>query len=240
MNSIMPRLIVVFAGVFLAGCGGETQLDVVKTVRPQYEAFQKQLADMAAMDPKSAMRPNAPLNPKPMLKGNTLDSNTAVFKFEQLSEPRLGLKSPVPMDPRISDRVLTQIRTGTLTDEQLTRKASKNLRKELNQALQVRYIGAIKILGVKRPVAVNTEGFQGGNANGVVMLFDRQTMKLVFADAFDAQTDSEVPFSYREGQKPTAAGLQGWLDSNLIANVKKAALKKLADGTGGVFESNAP
>lgn len=67
------------------------------------------------------------------------------------------------------------------------------------------------------------------------MLFDRQTMKLVFADAFNAQTDSEVPFSYREGQKPTAAGLQGWLDSNLTDNVKNAALKKLAEGTGGLF-----
>ena len=235
MHSIIQRLSVVFAGVFLAGCGGETQLDVVTPVRPQYEAFRKQLAEMAAMDPKSAVRPSAPLNPKPMLKGNTLDSNTAVFKFEQLSDPRLGLKSPLPMDPHISGRVLTQIRIGTSTDEQLTRKAFKNLRKELNQALQVRYIGAIKILGVKPAVAVSTENFQGGNMNGVVMLFDRQTMKLVFADAFNAQTDSEVPFSYREGQKPTAAGLQTWLDSNLTGNMKKAALKKFADGTGGVF-----
>ena len=235
MNWIIPRLTVLFVVVFLAGCGGETQLDVVKTVRPQYEAFRKQLAEMAAMDPKSAVRPSAPLNPKPMLKGNTLDSNTAVFKFEQLSDPRLGLKSVLPMDPHISDRVLTQIRTGILTDEQLTRKASKNLRKDLNQALQVRYIGAIKILGIKPAVAVSTENFQGGNMNGVVMLFDRQTMKLVFADAFQAQTDAEVPFSYREGQKPTAAGLQTWLDSNLTGNMKKAALKKLAEGTGGVF-----
>lgn len=235
MRSIIQRLSLVFAGVFLAGCGGETQLEVVKPVRPQYEAFRKQLAEMAAMDPKSAVRPSAPLNPKPMLKGNTLDSNTAVFKFEQLSDPRLGLKSPLPMDPHISGRVLTQIRTGILTDDQLTRKASKNLRKELDQALQVRYIGAVKILGVKPAVAVSTENFQGGNANGVVMLFDRQTMKLVFADAFQAQNDAEVPFSYREGQKPTAAGLQTWLDSNLTGNVKKAALKKFAEGTGGVF-----
>lgn len=235
MHSIIARLAVLLIGVVVAGCGGETQLDVVKTVRPQYEAFRKQLADMAAMDPKSAVRPSAPLDPKPMLKGNTLDSNAAVFKFEQLSDPRLGLKSVLPMDPHISGRVLTQIRTGILTDEQLTRKASKNLRKELNQALQVRYIGAIKILGVKPPVAVSTENFQGGNVNGVVMLFDRQTMKLVFADAFNAQNDAEVPFTYREGQKPTAAGLQTWLDSNLTGNMKKAALKKFADGTGGVF-----
>lgn len=235
MNWIFPRLTVLFVGIFLAGCGGETQLDVVKTVRPQFEAFQKQLAEMAAMDPKSAVRPSAPLNPKPMLNGNTLDSNTAVFKFEQLSDPRLGLKSPLPMDPHISGRVLTQIRIGTSTDEQLSRKASKNLRKDLNQALQVRYIGAIKILGVKPAVAVNSEGFQGGNANGVVMLFDRQTMNLVFADAFQAQNDAEVPFSYRQGQKPTAAGLQTWLDSNLTGNVKNAALKKFAEGTGGVF-----
>lgn len=235
MHSIVPRLAVLFVGVFLAGCGGETQLDVVKPVRPQYEALRKQLAEMAAMDPKSAVRPSAPLNPKPMLKGNTLDSNTAVFKFEQLSDPRLGLKAVLPMDPHISDRVLTQIRTGILADEHLTRKASKNLRKDLDQALQVRYIGAVKILGVKPAVAISTENFQGGNANGVVMLFDRQTMKLVFADAFQAQNDAEVPFSYRQGQKPTAAGLQTWLDSNLTGNVKKAALKKFADGTGGVF-----
>lgn len=235
MHSIFARLTVLFAGLVVTGCGGETQLDVVKTVRPQYEAFRKQLSEMAAMDPKSAVRPSAPLNPKPMLKGNTLDSNTAVFKFEQLSDPRLGLKAVLPMDPHISDRMLTQIRTGILTDEQLTRKASKNLRNDLNQALQVRYIGAVKILGVKPAVAVSTENFQGGNANGVVMLFDRQTMKLVFADAFQAQNDAEVPFSYRQGQKPTAAGLQTWLDSNLTGNVKKAALKKFADGTGGVF-----
>src|SRR5688572_3186528 len=234
MHSIIRQCTLVFLGILLAGCG-ETQLEVVKPVRPQYEEFKKQLAEMAAMDPTSAVRPSAPLNPKPMLKGNTLDSNTAIFKFEQLSDPRLGVKAVLPMDPRISDRVLTQIRTGTLADEHLNRKASKNLRKELNQALQVRYIGAIKILGVKPAVAVSTENFQGGNMNGVVMLFDRQTMKLVFADAFQAQTDAEVPFSYRQGQKPTAAGLQGWLDSNLTSNMKKAALKKFADGTGGVF-----
>jgi hypothetical protein len=234
MHSMMARLSVFFVGILVAACG-ETRLEVVKPLRPQYEAFRKQLLEMAAMDPKSAVRPSSPLNPKPILKGNTLDSNTAVFKFEQLSDPRLGVKAVLPMDPRISDRVLTQIRTGTLADEHLTRKASKNLRKELNQALQVRYIGAIKILGVKPAVAMSTENFQGGNMNGVVMLFDRQTMKLVFADAFQAQTDAEVPFSYREGQKPTAAGLQGWLDSNLTSNMKKAALNKLAEGTGGVF-----
>ena len=236
MQAIIRRSPVFFVGLLLAGCG-ETQLDVVKPVRPQYEAFRKQLAEMAAMDPKSAVRPSAPLDPKPMLKGNTLDSNTAVFKFEQLSDPRLGLKAVLPMDPHISDRVLTQIRTGILPDEHLTRKAAKSLRQDLNQALQVRYIGAVKILGVKPAVAVSAENFQGGNANGVVMLFDRQTMKLVFADAFQAQNDAEVPFSYRQGQKPTSAGLQTWLDSNLTGNVKKAALKKLADGTGGVFES---
>lgn len=235
MHSIIPRFTGVLVAVFVAGCGGETQLDVVKTVRPQYEAFKKQLAEMAAMDPKSAVRPSAPLNPKPVLKGNSLDSNTAVFKFEQLSDPRLGLKPPLPMDPHISGRVLTQIRIGTATDDLLTRKSSKSLREDLNAALQVRYIGAIKILGVKPAVAVSTENFQGGNVNGVVMLFDRQTMKLVFADAFNAQTDAEVPFSYRKGEKPTAAGLQAWLDSNLAGNMKKAALKKLTEGTGGVF-----
>jgi len=235
MHSIIPRFTGVLVGVFLAGCGGETQLDVVKTVRPQYEAFKKQLAEMAVMDPKSAVRPSAPLNPKPVLKGNSLDSNTAVFRFEQLSDPRLGLKSPLPMDPHISGRVLTQIRIGTATDDLLTRKSPKGLREDLNAALQVRYIGAIKILAVKPAVAVSTENFQGGNVNGVVMLFDRQTTKLVFADAFSAQTDGEVPFSYQKGQKPTAAGLQAWLDSNLAGNMKKAALKKLAEGTGGVF-----
>lgn len=235
MHSIIPRFTGVLVGAFLAGCGGETQLDVVKTVRPQYETFKKQLAEMAAMDPKSVVRPSAPLTPKPVLKGNTLDSNTAVFKFEQLSDPRLGLKSPLPMDPHISGRVLTQIRIGTSTDDQLTRTSSKSLRKDLNQALQVRYIGAIKILGVKPAVAATVENFQGGNVNGVVMLFDRQTMKLVFAEALNAQTDAEVPFTYRQGQKPTAAGLQTWLDSNLAGNMKKAALKKLAEGTGGVF-----
>jgi hypothetical protein len=234
MHLIIRRFPVFFVGIALAGCG-ETQLEVVKPLRPQYEAFRKQLAEMAAMDPKSAVRPPAALNPKPVLKGNTVDSNTAVFKFEQLSDPRLGLKAVLPMDPHISDRVLTQIRTGTLADEHLTRKASKNLRKDLNQALQVRYIGAVKILGVKPAVALSTENFQGGSMNGVAMLFDRETMKVVFADAFQAQTDAEVPFSYREGQKPTAAGLQGWLDSNLTSNMKKAALKKFADGTGGVF-----
>src|SRR5687767_2458759 len=115
MHLIIQRCTVVLAGIFLAGCG-ETQLEAVKTVRPQYEVFKKQLAEMAAMDPQSAVRPPAPLNPKPMLKGNTLDSNTAVFKFEQLSDPRLGLKSPLPMDPHISGRILTQIRIGTSTD----------------------------------------------------------------------------------------------------------------------------
>lgn len=161
MHPIIPRFTGVLVGVFLAGCGGETQLDVVKTVRPQYEAFKKQLAEMAAMDPKSAVRPSAALSPKPVLKGNSLDSNTAVFMFEQLSDPRLGLKSPLPMDPHISGRVLTQIRIGTATDDLLTRKSSKGLREDLNAALQVRYIGAIKILNVKPAVAVTTENFQG-------------------------------------------------------------------------------
>ena len=205
MNSSSQRFIVVFLGILLAGCG-ETQLDVVKEVRPQYEAFKKQLAEMAAMDPKSAVRPSAPLNPKPMLKGNTLDSNTAVFKFEQLSDPRLGLKAVLPMDPHISDRVLTQIRTGTLADEHLTRKASKNLRKELNQALEVRYIGAIKILGVKPAVAVSTDNFQGGNMNGVVMLFDRQTMKVVFADAFRRKRTPRFPLATAKARSPPRPG----------------------------------
>ena len=80
MNSIIARLTILLGGAVVAGCGGETQLDVVKTVRPQYEAFRKQLAEIAALDPKSAVRPSAALDPKPILKGNTLEY--CFFKFE--------------------------------------------------------------------------------------------------------------------------------------------------------------
>ena len=76
---------------------------------------------MAAMDPKSAVR-SCPLRLTPnQYSRETPSIRTQRFlSFEQLSDPLLGVKSPLPMDPHLSGRVLTQIRTGILTDEQLT------------------------------------------------------------------------------------------------------------------------
>lgn len=243
MKSLSPRfpslVISILCAVLLAGCSGETQLDVVKPFRSQYQAFAKQLNDLADMDPKTAFRPTAPLDPKPTLR-NSAGANTAIFKFEQLRDPYLGLKKPLFLDPHLSDRVLTQLRIGLSPDDQLKRKGFKGLRDDLNQALQVRYIGAIRIAQAKAPVVVGADGFEGGNATGVAILFDRQTMKPVFAEVFNAQTDAEVSYTHRKDEKPTAAGLQSWLDSNLAANVKKAALKKFAEGTGGVFDIGTP
>src|SRR5688572_14005767 len=104
---IASRLIGMLTIAVLAGCGGETKVEVVKPFRPQYEAFQKQLAQMAANEPKGPVRPAAPLDPKPVLKGNKPDSNTAVFMFDQLRDPRAGLSKVIPMDPDLSRRVLT-------------------------------------------------------------------------------------------------------------------------------------
>lgn len=222
-----------------AGCGGgESQLDVVKKFRPQYEAFAKQLTDMAGIEPKAAVLPPAPLDPKPVLKRNDLESNTAVFMFDQLRDPCAGLKTDLPWDMGLSGRVLTQIRVGTASDADLPGKATKNLSKELTDGLNVRYIGAVKILSVKPAVVVGTDGFNGGNVKGVVMLFDRQTMKPVFADAFTGESDKEINYTEFKGEKIDNKGLQGWVDGNLRKNVKKAVLKKFSEGTGGVFESD--
>ena len=242
MNVLVQRitlpLVLALVSVLLASCGGETKLDVMKPLRPQYDTFRKQLADMAAMEPKAAVRPPAALDPKPVLKGNNPESNTAVFMFEQLRDPSAGLSKPIPMDVRTSGRVLAQIRTAGIPDERLTDRAPKNLRQDLTDALKVRYIGAVKILEVKPARVIGTEGFERGYVKGVVMLFDRQTMKVVFADAFIAESDPKIRYTERKDQKADNAALQTWVNYNLSDNVKKAALKKFADGTGGVFESD--
>jgi hypothetical protein len=59
--------ITLLLGLVLAGCG-EKQVDVVRPFRPQYEAYAKQLAAMAAAEPKQALLPTAPLDPKPVMK----------------------------------------------------------------------------------------------------------------------------------------------------------------------------
>lgn len=229
-------LFIAVAGAFLSGCGGESKLDVVKKFRAQYESFGKQLTDMAAMDPRAALRPPSPLEPKPMLKGNSVESNTAVFMFDQLGDRRAGLTKPIPLDLMLSGRVLTQIRVGTGPDAHHTGKAFPKLNQELTDGLKPRYIGAVKVL-THQPGRLVGNAYEPGAVKGVAMMFDRQTMKLVFADAVTASNDEKISFYHAKDQKVDP---QGWVDSNLRGNFKKATLAKFAEGTGGIFETDTP
>ncbi len=231
-------LVSTLAALLLAGCG-EKQADVVRPFRPQYEAFKKQLAEMAAQEPKAAVRLPAPLNPKPALKDTDSKSNTAVFLFQQLTDIRYGLPTPDPLDPFLGAHVLTQLRVATAPEDRLGGTARVKQKEELIDGLATRYIGAVKILSHQPGVMVGTEGFRGGKIQAVIMLFDRQpTTKLVFADSVTAANNPQIDARVFKDKPLTQQSGQGWVDVNLKKNFKNAVLAKFAEGTGGTFESH--
>jgi hypothetical protein len=83
-----------------------------------------------------------------------------------------------------------------------------------------------------------TDGFKSGKAQAVVMLFDRQTSKPVYADLTTAANDPSIDVKFFKDKPLTRESGQGWVDVNLEKNLKQAVLDKFAQGTGGTFEAN--
>ena len=214
-------------GVIFSGCG-KTRL-----LRPQIQALCKQMTELAALEPREPIRPSAPLDPKPVLKERDPGSNTTVVMFEQLTDPTVDLSAQNKPDAYLGEHTLFPIQLAAKRDSELRYKAIEDEDKNFAAGLAVRYIGAIKIVEHKPPVILDGDNFRIGTVKGVVMLFDRQTMKPVFADGFKAQNDPKVSFTT---SKPQPSG--PWVRSNLIGKMREAVIKTLTDGTGGKFELN--
>lgn len=224
------------ASVALVGCG-EKQADVVRPFRPQYEAYQKQLAEMAAQEPKKALLLTTPLDPKPVLKDNFAESNTAIFMFQQLTDPFLGVgDKKLEHDVKLSPQAITEIRTALLPEDKLTGPARLKQKEELTAGLSLRYIGAVKVLSYEKGQMIGTEGFKSGKVQAVLMLFDRKTSKPVYADLMTATNDPSIDVTFFKDKPLTQESGQGWVNVNLERNFKKAVLAKFAQGTGGTFE----
>ncbi len=226
------------SSLLLAGCG-EKQADVVRPFRPQYEAYQKQLTEMAAQEPKKPLPLAAPLDPKPVLKDNFAESNTAIFMIQQLTDPYAGLgDKKLEHDVKLSPQAITEIRTALLPDDKLTGKARLKQKEELTAGLSPRYIGAVKVMSYQKGQMIGTESFKSGKVQAVVMLFDRQTSKPVYAELLTAANDPSIDVTFFKDKPLTQESGQGWIDVNLERNFKKAVLAKFAQGTGGTFERN--
>jgi hypothetical protein len=230
-----------FASLLLTSCG-EKEIEVVRPFRAPYAAFQKQLAEMAAQNPKAAVHPPAPLSPKPELRGvmtaEASRTNTAIFLFQQLTDVRYSLYPKLdPLDLSLASRVITQLRVATAPYEQIDKKASVKLKQDLTDALATRYIGAVKIVSHQPGQMMGTEGFKEGQIQALVMLFDRETTKLVFADMVTAKNDASIDVTFLKGKPLTQESGQSWVNSNLKKNFHYAVMAKFAEGTGGVFDA---
>jgi hypothetical protein len=240
---LMARLFAVLSltlltSLVLLGCG-EKEADVVRPFRPQYEAYAKELAAMAAQEPKQALLPGAPLNPKPVMKPEMTESNTVVFMFPQLTDAFIGLP-PKNLEPdlKLSQQALTQLRTGTLPEDKMTGPARVKEKEDLTAGLSPRYIGAVKMLAYQKGKMTSTESFESGKAQAVVMLFDRQATKPVYAELVTAANDDSIDVAFFKDKPLTMESGQGWVDMNLAKNLKNAVLAKFASATGGTFEAN--
>jgi hypothetical protein len=157
--------------------------------------------------------------------------------FPQLTNVRLGLPAnKLDYDLKLSGYVITQIRTATLPEDKITGPARVGQKDDLTSALATRYIGAVKVLSYQKGQMVGTDGFKGGKAQVVVMLFDRQTSKPVYADLVTATNDATIDVKYFKDKPLTQESGQAWVDLNLERNLRAEVLKKFASGTGGIFE----
>lgn len=240
-SSKMARIFTVsflaaLTSLMLAGCG-EKQVDVVRPFRPQYEAYAKQLVTFAAQEPKKPLALVAPLDPKPVLKDSLAESNTAIFMFQQLTDPYLGVGDKrLDYDVKLSPQAISEIRTALLPEDKLTGPARVKQKEELTAGLSPRYIGAVKVMSYQKGQMIGTEGFKSGKVQAVLMLFDRQTSQPVYAELITAANDPSIDVTFFKDKPLTPESGQGWVDTNLQRNFRKAVLAKFAQATGGTFE----
>ncbi len=237
-RSFTALVLSTMASLALVGCG-EKQVDVVRPFRPQFEAYKKQLADMAAQEPKKPLPLATPLDPKPVLKDSLAESNTAIFMFQQLTDPYLGVgDKKLDYDVKLSPQAITELRTGLLPDDKLTGPARVKQKEELTTGLSPRYIGAVKVMSYQKGQMVGTDGFKSGKVQAVVMLFDRQTTKPLYAELITTTNDPSIDVTFFKDKPLTQESGQGWIDVNLQRNFQKGVLAKFAAATGGTFERN--
>lgn len=225
--------------VAAAGCGDSNE-KTFRRLRPRYEALRGRLRAVAAAVPPSGSvvdgtKPVAPLEPRPVVDRRAARANGELLLVEQLIDPDF-----VPaIELGVSGDLLKGLRlTGDKPPMSPEQRQAKDLRlaHDLETALDVRWIVAVRIVEHEPPLALDDRAFRGGRVKVEATLFDLDAAQPapLAAVVAEARSSPQVDYAYKKGEDPKAR-LEAHARSTLVANVRRVLAEKLSDVTGGTF-----
>jgi len=226
----------------LTGCG-PTHEEVLSEYRDRFDGIRAAFAEIAkALPPAGSAKEGARvegLDPKPVYDDLREVYNTEVVMEDQLADPDGKFRDPLAFDLILSRGLLRGIQwTGPrspMSDSTRGARASTDFRKELDDALGLRYLLVNRILEHVPPVGVDENNFRGGRIRLEAFLVDLKTKQVLVGFPYSATTSDRVQYTYR-GQENKKEALRSWAASSLYENARKALMKAFPQATGGTFE----
>jgi hypothetical protein len=225
----------------LAGCGGQTNQQVIDQYKPQFTQLRADLRSLAETlsDLSKEKRVVQPLDPRPVYTAGAKEiQNTDILMFEHLLDPDVDLRANNQLDLTLSNFLLQYLRwTGPknpMAASALKAGAPKERASEFEQALKIRYLGIAALLEYDPPVALSETAFTGGQAEILGFLVDKDSRTVLCAFRISASSNQEISYTYEEGDSKTQA-LERFAYSTLWSNARTAFVEKMSQMCDGDF-----
>lgn len=236
----MRRAILVLALPLLLAACGKTAGDVIQENKAKIDAVRATLVSvLSALPPpgESISATGEAADPKPAYDakeiGASPEGNVAFLTPEEIkdgSKPQFDLSLSSDLD-------LALAWTGPANpmSETALSGPENEVGKIFERALATPYAIVYRPVSYEPPVAEDEKNFSGGTLDLEAFLIRLSDGNALAACRIQAAADTEVSYSYKQGEDPKAA-LQDFADSTLHSDARKTLAQCLTEKTGGTFK----
>lgn len=217
----------------LAACG-ETNREVIARFKPQLDAAHAELKAMVATLPAPGSAVSGKLDealPKPVYDVATGTFNTAILAVEDLDDVNPVFDLHLASD--LGNSLAWSGPNNPMAESALDATVD-GLDKEFETALATPIVIFYRAASYDPPRAVDEKTFDGGKVKLEAFVFARPGGKQVATCSIEAAADTNVSYSYKQGDDPMER-LVAFANSSMWEDALKTLSECLTATTGGTF-----
>lgn len=233
------KFLLMLLSLLLAGCGGETNQEVIARFRPQYDEMWLVMQGIAReiSDHGGDQKEAESLSPQPKyVERDPEASNTEIVMYQQLLNPDVDLRDENQLDLILSNRLIRNLQwtgdNGPFRDSNLEKEASDSLADELEQSLKIEYLAVADVVEYEPAVALDAERFRGGIVEIDGYLVKVENREIVCSFKVSARPEEQLFYQVREGEDASQE-LAEAASSNLWKNARDEFVNALNEVCGG-------
>lgn len=200
----IPALLTIICFALTAGGCGKTNREVIKDNAAAFQGMRDKLAGIAKRlpAPRSVTAMNAQkLDPAPVYQKH--GGNMDILMAEQLKDPDAKPEFDLLLSEKLGSALQWTGPQNPMADSALGARGT-DLAQELKNALELRYLGVVRIVNFNKPFVLE-DRFMGGELTAEVFIIDLSSNNIIPIGPITAKPAENVSFTYKKNESREAA-----------------------------------